>query len=93
MVVASPAMRSGTCPKCGGTEVHSARNGLSLGQHYKVGLRPHTEPGFRGALALHPTNDLWTYVCAGCGSSETYLHDEQAMAFVRERWLRVQPPG
>ncbi|HEX7135310.1 MAG TPA: hypothetical protein VF228_22235 [Iamia sp.] len=86
-------MRSGTCPKCAGTEVYAARNGLSIGQHYKVGLRAHIEPGFRGTMVPHQTNDLWTYICATCGFSETYLHDEAAMAFVRQRWVRVQPPG
>ncbi|QYG95072.1 hypothetical protein HC251_23330 [Iamia sp. SCSIO 61187] len=86
-------MRSGTCPKCGGTEVYAARNGLGLGEHSRVGLRPHIEPGFRGALVPHQTNDLWHYLCAACGYTEAYLHDDQAMAFVRQRWVRVTPPA
>jgi predicted nucleic-acid-binding Zn-ribbon protein len=85
-------MRSGTCPKCGGTEVHAARNGLSIGEYHRVSIRPHAADGFRGALVSHQTNDLWHYLCAACGFSETYLHDEEAMAFVRQRWVRVTPP-
>jgi predicted nucleic-acid-binding Zn-ribbon protein len=86
-------MRSGTCPKCGGTEVYGARNGFSIGEYHRVSLRPHAEDGFRGVLVPHQTNDLWHYVCATCGLSETYLHDEAAVAFIRQRWVRVQPPG
>ena len=85
-------MRSGTCPKCSGTEVYGARNGFSLGEYFKVSIRPHVEDGFRGALVPHQTDDLWHYLCATCGYSETFLHDEEAMAFVRQRWVRVTPP-
>jgi len=85
-------MRSGTCPKCSGTEVYGARNGLSIGEYFQVGIRPHLEDGFRGVAATHRTNDLWHYICATCGYSETYLHDDAAMAFVRQRWVRVTPP-
>lgn len=84
-------MRSGTCPKCSGTEVYAARNGLGLGEGAKVQVRPHLETGFRGVAPRHVTDDVWVYVCAGCGFSETYVHDPAAIAFVRQRWVRVAP--
>lgn len=84
-------MRSGTCPKCQASEVYAARNGLVLGDTNRTGLRPHLEPGFRGAARIHQTDGLWHYVCATCGYVEAYLHDEAAVAFVRQSWVRVTP--
>lgn len=86
-------MRSGTCTSCGGSEVYAARNGLSLGEGAKVQIRPQLEPGFRGVMPRHVTDDVWVYVCAACGSTETYVHDPAAIEFIRQRWVRVQPPG
>jgi hypothetical protein len=82
-------MRDGTCPKCRGTEVYAARNGLGLGEGWEVGLRPHLEPGFRGAVMRHRTNDVWNYCCAACGYVETYLIDAAGIGFVRQSWARV----
>ncbi len=86
-------MRSGTCPKCSGTEVFAARNGLGLGDGYRVGIRPNLEPDFRGAARPHLTSDVWAYVCAGCGYTETYVHDAAAIDFIRRTWVAVQPPA
>lgn len=90
-----PAMRRGTCPKCDGSEVHAARNGLGFGDGSRVGLRPHVETGFRGMVVPHQTTDVWTYVCAACGYAETYIIGEQALAFIRQSWPRVPvvPPA
>jgi predicted nucleic-acid-binding Zn-ribbon protein len=82
-------MRDGTCPNCSGTEVYAARNGM---HEHLVHIRPHLEPSFRGAVRPHPTQDLWQYVCVACGYVETYLHDGDALEFVRQRWMRVTPP-
>ena len=86
-------MHDGTCPSCRGTEVYAARNGLDLGEGLRVGLRPHVEPGFRGAFALHQTDGVWTYTCATCGLTELRVHDPTALDFIRQRWVRVQPPA
>jgi hypothetical protein len=83
-------MRDGTCPKCSGTEVYAARNGFTEHLHH---IRPHLEPSFRGMARPHPTRDLWAYVCASCGFSETYLHDGAAIDFIRQSWMRVTPPA
>jgi ribosomal protein S27AE len=84
-------MRDGKCPKCGSAEVYASRNGLGVGEGFKVGLRPHIEPGFRGMLVPHQTDGLWQFLCGRCGYVEMYLLDDQALAFVRERWVRVPP--
>ena len=87
-------MHDGTCPSCQGTEVYAARNGLALGENVRVGLRPHIDKGFRGAIRTHLTDDVWTYACASCGLVELRIHDPVATEFVRQRWVRVQPqPG
>ena len=88
-------MRRGTCPKCDGSEVYASRNGLGLGSGSRVGLRPHIEPGFRGMLVPHQTEDVWHYACAACGYVETYVIGEQALAFVRQSWapVPVVPPA
>lgn len=86
-------MRTGTCPKCAGTEVYAARNGLGSGEHAKVTIRPMLEPGFRGIAPRHVSDDVWVYTCAACGYTETYVHDEAAVAFIRQHWVRVQQQG
>jgi predicted nucleic-acid-binding Zn-ribbon protein len=86
-------MRTGTCPKCAGTEVYAARNGLSLGEGAKVQIRQQMDPGFRGMAARHVTDDVWVYACAACGYTETYVHDPAAIEFIRQRWVRIQPQG
>jgi hypothetical protein len=82
-------MRDGICPKCQGTEVYAARNGFV---EFRLPIRPHLEPGYRGVAPTHLTEDLWWYVCATCGLSEAYLHDPAAIDFVRQRWVRVTAP-
>lgn len=84
-------MRDGTCSKCGGDEVYASANGLSLGGGQQAAIQAHIEPGFRGIRGRHVTNGLWQFVCASCGHVEVYLLDEQAIAFVRQSWVRV--PG
>jgi hypothetical protein len=77
--------------------VYASRNGLGIGigigigRGSQVGLRPHIEPGFRGMVVPHQTEDVWHDVCAACGYAETYVFGEQAMVFVRQSWARV--PG
>jgi predicted nucleic-acid-binding Zn-ribbon protein len=80
-------MRRGTCPKCNGSEVYAARNGVNA--DHRVGIRPHVEPGFRGMLVPHQTQELWNYLCGACGYVEAYLIDDAALGFVRQKWLRV----
>ena len=82
-------MRSGNCPSCGGTEIYAARNGVALGEFASVGLRPHREPGFTGAVRPYPSDHFWSYLCAACGLVEFRLHDEAGVEFVRQNWARI----
>lgn len=88
-------MRNGVCPRCAGREIHAARNGLGQGSvdGLRVPVRPHLEPGFRGIVVPHLTNDLWHYACLSCGLIETYLLDPAALDYVRRSWLRIPPPA
>ena len=82
-------MRDGTCPKCGGTEVHAARRGLTEHLHP---VWPHTPPDFRGAVSAHRTTGLWHYACLDCGFTEQYVHDGPTLEFIRQTWMKVTPP-
>jgi hypothetical protein len=73
---------------CGSAEVRSARNGVAFGSSERVGLRPHLEPGFRGAVRLHQS-DLWTFACVTCGHIEMYLLDPAALEYIETNWLPV----
>lgn len=83
-------MRNGHCPSCGGTEIYAARNGLGFGDATYVHLRPQLPEGFRGAAIPHCTNEVWAYLCAGCGLVEHRLHDDAAAEWVKQNWVRVQ---
>ena len=84
-------MRDGTCARCGGDEVYAAANGLAIGGSTQAAVHQHIEPGFRGMRARTMTDGLWQFVCASCGHVEMFLLDEQAIAFIRQGWIRVAP--
>lgn len=86
-------MRDGVCPSCNGTEIYAARNGVDFGEFGAVGLRPHLELGFRGAVSLHQSHEVWAYVCAECGLFEFRLHEPAGIEFVRQNWVRVSRPS
>jgi len=75
-------MRSGTCPKCGGAEVHGARGSFSWGG--EQGVRIKTSPLVRGS-------QVDTYICASCGYFEHYVADPGKLAEVADVWPRVTP--
>ena len=81
-------MRRGTCVKCGATTVRAAANGMQLGDHEQAALRPHLEPGFRGAIRRQPAQ-LWTYACTTCGYVELHLIDPAALGYIAQQWLPV----
>lgn len=86
-------MRRGTCVKCGAATVRAAANGIDLGTAgVRALLRPHLEPGFRGAVRSQPA-DLWTFACTTCGFVEQYVLDPQAIAFIQQSWMPIPPAG
>lgn len=77
--------------KCGAATVRAAANGLETGSAgVKARLRPHLEPGFRGAVQLQQA-DLWHFACTSCGYVEQYLLDPQAIAFITQSWMPIPP--
>jgi len=86
-------MHEGVCPSCAGTEIYAARNGVDFGEYGAVGLRPHLELGFRGAVALHQSHQVWSYVCAACGLLEFRLLEPAGIEFVKQNWGRVAGTG
>jgi transcription elongation factor Elf1 len=81
-------MRQGVCAKCGGTAIRAATNGLAIGSSARVGLRPHLEAGYRGAVRVHQT-DLWTFACTTCGHLEMYVLDPAALDYIDQNWAPV----
>ena len=82
-------MRRGTCDKCGSETVHAARNGINLGSHY-TGLRPHIDPGFRGAVRTHQ-GESWQFACTTCGYLEWHILDPGSLEFIEGAWGHVRP--
>jgi rubredoxin len=74
-------MKSGHCPKCGATTVHSLPNGLQPG-----GRRDYI--GFGGVYSGVPVQ---SYVCTTCGYYENYLADPQKLAEVAQKWPLIPP--
>ena len=84
-------MRNGHCTACGAATVRGSRNGVELSEHAgQAVLRPHTEPGFRGALRPQRA-DVWAFVCVTCGHLELGLYDPDALAFVQQQWAAIPP--
>ena len=81
-------MKSGTCPKCGATDVRSGefleeKEGGYMGNRIPVSI------AFRNAAAW-----LDNYVCVRCGYVESYIADPKRLREIAERWpaVPVAPP-
>lgn len=85
-------MRRGTCTTCGAATVRAARNGITLGTTEGAALRPHMEPGFRGAVRVQQA-DLWAFACVTCGFLEFHLPDAATLQYIGDHWLPVPPTG
>jgi len=84
-------MRRGTCVKCGAATVRAAANGIDHGTTgIKALIRPHLEPGFRGAVRPQQA-DLWVFACTTCGYVELYVLDAEAIAYIQQTWMPIPP--
>lgn len=88
------AMRDGVCPRCEGTEVYGAANGLAIGDDTMTAVHAHIEPGFRG-MRPRARTQLHQFACASCGLLELHLLDPAGIDFIRANWVRVvgRPPA
>ncbi len=74
-------MRSGTCPKCGSSEVYCGTEvGYKSGSNYS-----NTIP-----ISFWYTAALDNYVCGECGYVESYIAKESDLKRIREKWPLVQ---
>ena len=76
-------MRSGTCPKCGSSEVYS-------GAH----MHPWSKLGYDWAntipIAFLSFASLDNYVCVDCGYVESYIGDRRKLEKITQQWPRVE---
>ncbi len=77
-------LRTGTCPKCGSTEVYCDDN-----------LPWKTWGGYGNGLYISAWGwnyaVLDNYVCASCGYSERYVQDRSKLFKIARNWRRVGP--
>lgn len=87
-------MLSGKCPKCGSTDL--------LLSTWPGGVFNHLAQAttdIRTGMGQFLTNNWRTCVCAGCGYTESYLDDQEAIAAMRVgqvgegAWSPVSPAG
>jgi predicted nucleic-acid-binding Zn-ribbon protein len=69
-------VRSGTCPKCGSTDLHSHETTSSaIGR-----LVNFPQPGSTANVAIE------VYVCGACGYIEQYVADPQDLGRLSKEW-------
>ncbi|MEY9874648.1 transposase-like protein [Streptacidiphilus sp. MAP12-33] len=74
-------MRSGICPKCGSTEVHTRFGGIFRGQTRSIVVAG----GLLGSTRA--TSD--DYVCTDCGYFEQYFTKGRALNRIARKWPLV----
>ena len=73
-------MKSGTCPKCGGNEVHTGANVTFKRGAYGANSIP---------VSFWSVAPLDNYVCARCGYVESYVADPSKLRKIAQDWPRV----
>ncbi|MBF9073137.1 hypothetical protein [Streptacidiphilus fuscans] len=69
-------MRSGICPKCGSSEVHTMFGGIYRGQAPVIRIS--------GLLSTRAESD--DYVCTDCGYFEQYFVPGPALTKIARKW-------
>jgi len=77
-------LKTGTCPKCGSTEVY-----------HNTHMARWARAGSYWANTIPITNwnnaVLTNYICTACGFTETYLLEPERLQRIRLKWQRVRP--
>lgn len=73
-------MKSGTCPKCGSSQVYTATDLPLKGGPFSSNSIP---------ISLTSMASLDNYVCVDCGSVERYVADEFKLKEVERKWELV----
>ena len=74
-------MKSGNCPKCASTEVYSGAT---------IPLKKGPFGSNAIPVTLTSIAALDNYVCAACGYMESYIGDEEKLAEIARKWVRVE---
>lgn len=69
-------MRSGSCPKCKEQQVYYQE-------------KPLKNPRSVVGISSFGQARLQTYICTSCGYVEEYIHDNDDMLRIREKWTQV----
>jgi predicted nucleic-acid-binding Zn-ribbon protein len=69
-------MKSGKCPKCGGTEIYSNRDKVKKGYHSIIDF---------SALKNIMSETL---VCGNCGFTEDYVYDKH-LEKLKSKWKKI----
>lgn len=69
------SIRSGICPKCGHTSIHSGRD-----------IAVKASSGNTIPIDFQHSAALDNYVCVTCGYVESYLSDTHALERIRKQW-------
>ena len=70
-------MKSGTCPKCGSSEVFAGTNVFPKSGPFSCNAIP---------ISLTAMAALDNYVCTACGYMESYVAREEDLAVIRRKW-------
>lgn len=75
-------MKSGSCPKCGSSEVYAGTE-----------VFPKSGPFTCNAIPVSITSmaSLDNYVCAACGYVESYISQGEDIDRIRKKWPPVRP--
>ena len=70
-------MKSGTCPKCGSSDVFAGTNVFPKSGPFSCNAIP---------ISLTAMAALDNYVCSACGYVESYISREEDLAAIRRKW-------
>lgn len=77
-------MKTGTCPKCGSTDVYSGAHITN-----KAGVENTNTIPLGGSNLLPHLMPLDNYVCVNCGYVESYISDPRDLQRIAESWQRA----
>jgi predicted RNA-binding Zn-ribbon protein involved in translation (DUF1610 family) len=72
-------MKSGTCPKCGQTEVYRHEGSRLASEQVML----------NDAILFNKATSPDKYVCAACGYLEYYVPSQEHLDLIRKEWEKV----
>lgn len=75
-------MKTGKCPKCGSTDVHSGSDIMLKSGPFNCNAIP---------VSMTSVAALDNFVCAECGLVESYIADESKRKEIARKWPKLDP--